>query len=427
MNSTENSADPDTSADNYKQMALFWTDILHLMSSKPQALASIGPMRAFAANSKKVTTELIEMNEDLVDFNKHLAEYYSQLADTWKDAQKKVNAKAPDVPHDVEQAEALKRIWVDIFDNDFTDLFDSSRFGSNYGLLVSKELELVRHWNNIANIILQSANLPSKKEIDEVYREIHSLKKRQRLAEVELQRLRRVQSHKTVRPDDCHDLSATTAYPPKPADNDNDHDHNHNNNSTVLSASNDTDTSGSTPAAQAEPADSMHAKSGNLAHATQEHSSLSSDIIQNPADVQDFTTATGDGKPFDTRSSRRKRRKMSQSGKTPPKPTVNTDSNTSQPDSAELMTRGGTSDDTSLQSASFSKSASSDNAYDTGKKHRHRHRGPRHRITSGYRQPQHFTRPAKKQQHVSTHSGKPHYSNRDTESSTPRHAAEDAD
>ena len=32
-------------SEHYKQLATFWTDILHLMSSKPGALASVGPMR----------------------------------------------------------------------------------------------------------------------------------------------------------------------------------------------------------------------------------------------------------------------------------------------------------------------------------------------------------------------------------------------
>ncbi|KEQ57311.1 PolyR-hydroxyalkanoic acid synthase subunit protein [Marine Group I thaumarchaeote SCGC AAA799-E16] len=174
--------------DYYKHLSLFWTDIIHLMSSKPQALASIGPMRAFAANSKKISTELIEINEDLMEFNKHLTEYYKQLADTWADAQKKVNLKAPEIPQDVEQIEAVKRIWIDIFDNDFTELFDSGKFGDNYGKLVSKELELTKHWNNITNVILQSVNLPSKEEIDEVYKEIHSLKKRVAKLELELKK-----------------------------------------------------------------------------------------------------------------------------------------------------------------------------------------------------------------------------------------------
>ena len=148
------------------------------MSSKPQALTSTGPMRAFTANSKKVTTELIEINEDLIGFNQYLTEYYKQLADAWGVAQKKVNLKSPDVPQDVEQIEAFKRIWIDMFDNDFTELFDSKKFGENYGKLVSKELELTKHWNNIPNVVLQSVNLPSKEEIDEVYKELHELKKR---------------------------------------------------------------------------------------------------------------------------------------------------------------------------------------------------------------------------------------------------------
>ena len=164
--------------DYYKHLSLFWTDIIHLMSSKPQALTSTGPMRAFAANSKKVTVELIEINEDLMEFNRHLTEYYKQLSEAWQTAQKKVNLKAPKVPQDAEQIEAFKRIWIDIFDNDFTELFDSKKFGENYGRLVSKELELTKHWNNITNVVLQSVNLPNKEEIDEVYREIHSLKKR---------------------------------------------------------------------------------------------------------------------------------------------------------------------------------------------------------------------------------------------------------
>ena len=76
--------------DYYKHLSLFWTDIIHLMASKPQALTSTGPMRAFAANSKKVTTELIEINEDLMGFNQYLTEYYKQLAGSWEVAQRKL-------------------------------------------------------------------------------------------------------------------------------------------------------------------------------------------------------------------------------------------------------------------------------------------------------------------------------------------------
>jgi len=193
------SQSPKDITENYKHLSLFWTDIIHLIASKPQALTSIGPMRAFATNSKKISTELIQINENLIEFNKFVTQYYKQLAETWSEAQKKVNLKAPDVPHDTEQMESFKRIWIDIFDNDFTELFDSEKFGDNYGKLVSKELELTKHWNNISNVILQAVNLPSKEEIDEVYKEIHALKKRVTKLEIELKKKRNTKNEDEVK------------------------------------------------------------------------------------------------------------------------------------------------------------------------------------------------------------------------------------
>jgi polyhydroxyalkanoate synthase subunit PhaE len=174
----------------YKHLSLFWTDLIHLMSSKPQALTSVGPMRNFAENAKTITTELLDANEDLVEFNEALTRYYKQLSDAWSQAQQKVNTKIPEIPNDPEQYEAYKRIWIDIFDNDFTELFDSKDFGENYGKLVAKELELTKHWNNMMSVMLKSANLPNKKEIDEVYKEIHSLRKRVSKLESENRKLR---------------------------------------------------------------------------------------------------------------------------------------------------------------------------------------------------------------------------------------------
>lgn len=175
--------------DYYKHLSLFWTDLLYLMSSKPQALSSVGPMRTMAANSKKVAAELIEINQKIEGFNQYLIEYYKQLSDTWAEAQKKVNLKVPDLPQDPEHFEAYKRVWIDIFDNDFTELFDSKSFGANYGKMVSQELELANHWNSITGIILKSANLPNRQELDEIYKELHEL--RRRVAKLESSNRRR--------------------------------------------------------------------------------------------------------------------------------------------------------------------------------------------------------------------------------------------
>ena len=165
-------------AEYYKHVSLFWTDLLHLMSGKPAALTSVGPMRNWTNDMKKMLTEIIESYEPITQFNQSLVEYYKQLSETWIEAQKKVNAKIPSIPNDSEQLEAYKRIWIDIFENDFTELFDSEKFGGNYGKLVSSELELTRRWENILNVMLSSVRLPTRKEIDEVYKELHELRNR---------------------------------------------------------------------------------------------------------------------------------------------------------------------------------------------------------------------------------------------------------
>ncbi|MBM3910600.1 MAG: hypothetical protein FJ356_03005 [Thaumarchaeota archaeon] len=171
----------------YKHLTLFWTDLMYLMANKPASLLSAGPMRNFATNIKKISSEIIEANDDLVEFNIRFLDYYKQLADTWSEAQKKVNEKMPAIPNDTEQLEAYKRIWIDIFETDFTELFDSGKFGENYGKLVASELELTKHWNNIMSVLLQSANLPNRDEIDDVYKQLHDLRRKVAKLESDLQ------------------------------------------------------------------------------------------------------------------------------------------------------------------------------------------------------------------------------------------------
>ena len=163
---------------DYKHTSLFWTDLLYLMSNKQQTITATGPFRKFAITAKKLSTETIEMNEDMTEFNSRLTAYYKQLADTWNEAQKEYTRKVPELPNDIENMEASKRVWIDMFENYFTKLFDSSEFAENFGKLVTSELEIAKHWNNMTSALLESANMPTKKDMDEVYQELHSLRKR---------------------------------------------------------------------------------------------------------------------------------------------------------------------------------------------------------------------------------------------------------
>jgi hypothetical protein len=164
--------------DYYKKTAMFWSDMIAMMSSKPTTLTAVGPLRNLSTNLKKITSELTEANKEIVEFNNFLIEYYKQLADTWTGAQKEVSSKITKVPQNEEGLEAYKRVWIDIFENNFTGLFDSKKFSENYNKLISTELDLLKRWNAITDVMLKSANLPTKQEIEEIYEELHNLKNR---------------------------------------------------------------------------------------------------------------------------------------------------------------------------------------------------------------------------------------------------------
>jgi hypothetical protein len=164
--------------DYYKKTAMFWSDMIAMMSSKPTTLSAVGPLRNLSSNLKKITSELTEANKEIVGFNNFLIEYYKQLADTWTNAQNSVASKVSQLPPNEEGPEAYKRVWIDIFENNFTGLFDSKKFSENYNKLISTELDLLKRWNTITDVMLKSANLPTKQEIDEIYEELHTLKNR---------------------------------------------------------------------------------------------------------------------------------------------------------------------------------------------------------------------------------------------------------
>lgn len=152
--------------------------MVSMMSSKPTSLTAVGPLRNFTENVKKISQELIESNQEIVDFNSYLIEYYKQLGETWANSQKKFLEKISELPQDTESMEAYKRIWIDMFENDFTQLFDTESFSKNYNNLVSTEMQLLKRWNTIMDIMLKSANMPTKEEIDEIYQELFNLKKK---------------------------------------------------------------------------------------------------------------------------------------------------------------------------------------------------------------------------------------------------------
>ena len=70
-----------------------------------------------------------------------------------------------------------RNIAIDAFEDAFTDLFGSEEFGVIYGKLLTDQLDLYKHLQNIAEQNFKSLNLPTRSEIDEISKDIHELKR----------------------------------------------------------------------------------------------------------------------------------------------------------------------------------------------------------------------------------------------------------
>ena len=80
------------------------------------------------------------------------------------------------LPWQIKTADFYTHPTTGVFDISIESIF-CRYLWSDYGL-ISKELELLKRWNAVTDVMLKSANLPTKQEIEEIYEEIHNLKNR---------------------------------------------------------------------------------------------------------------------------------------------------------------------------------------------------------------------------------------------------------
>ena len=70
-----------------------------------------------------------------------------------------------------------RNIAIDAFEDSFTALFNSKEFGVIYAKVLSNQLNLPKHLQNIAEQNSKALNLPTRSEVDEIIKDIHELKR----------------------------------------------------------------------------------------------------------------------------------------------------------------------------------------------------------------------------------------------------------
>src|ERR671931_1865014 len=148
---------------------------------------TIGPFQAFSKDSIFYSQELFNVVQRLIQLQTNLNEYWIQMNNTYLHAVEQVadrmhngkqhynNEKGGYSPK--ENIEEYRKTVIDAFEEAFTDLFSSEEFGTINSKLISSQLDVVKHFQNIAEKNFKTLNLPTRSEVDEISKDIHDIKR----------------------------------------------------------------------------------------------------------------------------------------------------------------------------------------------------------------------------------------------------------
>ena len=159
-----------------------WSDFIKL--------PTIGPFQAFSKDSIFYSQELFNLVQTLIQLQTNLSEYWAQMNTAYLRAVEQVadrmhigkqnqqhygNDKQGHFPK--ESMEEYRKVLIDAFEEVFTNLFNSNEFGIMNSNLISSQLDVLKHLQNIAEKNFKTLNLPTRTELDEISKDVHELKR----------------------------------------------------------------------------------------------------------------------------------------------------------------------------------------------------------------------------------------------------------
>ena len=158
-----------------------WSDFIKL--------PTIGPFQAFSKDSIFYSQELFNVVQRLIQLQTNLNEYWIQMNNTYLHAveqvadrmhsgkQQQYNNEKGSGYSPKENIEEYRKTVIDAFEEAFTDLFSSEEFGTINSKLISSQLDVVKHLQNIAEKNFKTLNLPTRSEVDEISKDIHDIRR----------------------------------------------------------------------------------------------------------------------------------------------------------------------------------------------------------------------------------------------------------
>jgi hypothetical protein len=157
-----------------------------------QNFPTLGVFNALAKDYNEYMEDLLSVNRILVDLQKNLSTYWLQMSKANFRAVANVILKSKSDP-DFKDASSdkLRLLVIDAFEEAYSSLFSSKEFAIAYNEVYSKQLDIVKYINNIAEKNLKLLNIPTRSELDEVLKDLQDMKKTLRIMKNRYEKLDR--------------------------------------------------------------------------------------------------------------------------------------------------------------------------------------------------------------------------------------------
>ncbi|HET9613018.1 MAG TPA: poly(R)-hydroxyalkanoic acid synthase subunit PhaE [Nitrososphaeraceae archaeon] len=155
-----------------KSMLGIWEEIFKL--------PTIGPLYSYFGNIKDENAQLANLTETIMKSQITLGQYWKQVNQAYVNAVLRINEKTSSSLLDIKTKKDLddyRKLMIDSFEEEFTRLFNSKEFALTYRDLLDKQMDILKQIQASSQRTLGILNLPTRKEMDMISRDLHDLRK----------------------------------------------------------------------------------------------------------------------------------------------------------------------------------------------------------------------------------------------------------
>ncbi len=144
--------------------------LLRFVGNVPQFKAFI-PMK-FLESYEQALLNWLRIASTL---NANIIEYYILVSVTWIEASKKTLEHIKDM--DEKDKEKVIKLWIDIFEKEFNTLLSSEKFASIISNITNAYTDMLKSVMDLVEAHFKELGLPTRSEMDSVYREMVKMKR----------------------------------------------------------------------------------------------------------------------------------------------------------------------------------------------------------------------------------------------------------